>query len=267
MSDGYLYSAFGEERQVSGNSANPLRFGGEVGYYRDEAKRLYVRARYLDVVSGYWLSPDPIGFNGGDFSLYRYVRNSPMNAFDPDGLFELPLLFKSSACQVSPSCSAALKEKRKACGNRETPTKTGSDGPVRCCYDYSWKLIVHDKQAPPKDKCMEAIKRRDAGVRCVRAREWVIFDCHGGVDNVHPWAIRDEIAYSVTRCQAEAERWCGKTKPPTHIPAPVIKPLPLPSPLDRLFPNAHPFHYSPGRGYPLPPTPTPIPDIDPTEYE
>ena len=86
LSDYYIYSAFGEELLVSGVSANPFRFGGEVGYYRDDAERVYVRARHLDVSDGRWLSRDPIGFDGGTWNLYKYVGNSPSNTTDPSGL-------------------------------------------------------------------------------------------------------------------------------------------------------------------------------------
>ncbi|HEV2949385.1 MAG TPA: RHS repeat-associated core domain-containing protein [Gemmataceae bacterium] len=44
------------------------------------------RARYLDQKAGRWTSQDPLRFDGGDFNLYRYVRNSPNNATDPWGL-------------------------------------------------------------------------------------------------------------------------------------------------------------------------------------
>ena len=33
-----------------------------------------------------WLSPDPIGFEGGDANLYRNCGNDPVNAVDPTGL-------------------------------------------------------------------------------------------------------------------------------------------------------------------------------------
>ena len=45
------------------------------------------RARWYDATSGRFLSEDPIGFGGGDTSLYRYVRNSATNATDPLGLY------------------------------------------------------------------------------------------------------------------------------------------------------------------------------------
>ena len=85
ITDGYLYKAFGEELLVSGTTVNPLRFGGEVGYYRDIASRLYVRARHLRTDLGRWMSRDPIGFKGG-WHLYQYVVNAPVLFTDPTGL-------------------------------------------------------------------------------------------------------------------------------------------------------------------------------------
>ncbi|MEJ5341556.1 MAG: RHS repeat-associated core domain-containing protein [Thermogutta sp.] len=42
--------------------------------------------RWYDARVGRWLSEDPIGFNGGDASLYRYVGNAPTEATDPNAL-------------------------------------------------------------------------------------------------------------------------------------------------------------------------------------
>lgn len=39
-----------------------------------------------DPSTGRWMSVDPIGFDAGDYDLYRYVGNSPTNAVDPSGL-------------------------------------------------------------------------------------------------------------------------------------------------------------------------------------
>ena len=91
VSDVYLYSAFGKELEVSGNSANPLRFGGEVGYYRDDIERVYVRARHLDVGAGRWMSRDPIGFVSGNFNVCNYMGNKAVNFIDPSGLWERKL--------------------------------------------------------------------------------------------------------------------------------------------------------------------------------
>jgi hypothetical protein len=48
---------------------------------------MYYRARYYDPGVGRFISEDPIGFDGGDTNLYRYVGNSPLNFIDPFGLF------------------------------------------------------------------------------------------------------------------------------------------------------------------------------------
>ncbi|HND54131.1 MAG TPA: RHS repeat-associated core domain-containing protein, partial [Pirellulaceae bacterium] len=55
-------------------------FDGETGLY-------YYRARYYQPNNGRFISEDSVGFNGGDYNTYRYVRNSPSNANDPSGHF------------------------------------------------------------------------------------------------------------------------------------------------------------------------------------
>jgi len=42
--------------------------------------------RWYDASVGRWLSEDPIGFEGGDENLHRYVRNMPYVNVDPQGL-------------------------------------------------------------------------------------------------------------------------------------------------------------------------------------
>ena len=51
----------------------------------DSLGLFYARQRYYDPQLGRWLSADPIGFAGG-LNLYNYVRNSPTNLVDPEGL-------------------------------------------------------------------------------------------------------------------------------------------------------------------------------------
>ena len=46
----------------------------------------FYRARYYDSITGRFINEDPIGFAGGDFNLYRYVQNNPVNLIDPEGL-------------------------------------------------------------------------------------------------------------------------------------------------------------------------------------
>jgi RHS repeat-associated protein len=68
------------------NPSVEFRFG-YTGREQDSETGLdYYRARYYDAGVGRFISEDPIGFNGGDANLYRYVFNSPVNAIDPSGL-------------------------------------------------------------------------------------------------------------------------------------------------------------------------------------
>ena len=46
--------------------------------------------RYYDPKTGRYTQTDPIGFNGEDSNLYRYVENTPNSGFDPYGLITIP---------------------------------------------------------------------------------------------------------------------------------------------------------------------------------
>ncbi len=88
----YLYDSYGNFSLFDGNGsaisnssgiANPYTFTGRefdtgTGFF-------YYRARYYDPFTGRFVSEDPLGFEGEDINLYRYVYNSPINLKDPDG--------------------------------------------------------------------------------------------------------------------------------------------------------------------------------------
>jgi RHS repeat-associated protein len=85
ISDSYLFKGFGEELASTGSTVNPLRFGGLVGYYRDIANRMYVRARHLNSLQGRWLSRDPVEATTARVRPYEYGRNRPLTEPDPTG--------------------------------------------------------------------------------------------------------------------------------------------------------------------------------------
>ena len=85
ITDNYNYRAFGEAFGTSGTTYNPYHYIGAYGYYQDNAIRYYVRARHLNVVLGRWISRDSIGFSGGDWNVYRYVKSNPIKIIDPSG--------------------------------------------------------------------------------------------------------------------------------------------------------------------------------------
>ena len=59
--DTYLQDAWGNQVAVSGSTANPFRWVGQVGYYFDDLlATFYIRARVYDPTTGRWLSQDPL---------------------------------------------------------------------------------------------------------------------------------------------------------------------------------------------------------------
>ena len=73
---------------------NPYLFTGR--RYDVESDNYYYRARYYSHDLGRFLSEDPLGFDAGDYNLYRYVFNNPTNSIDPTGEFAfLPWLIKA----------------------------------------------------------------------------------------------------------------------------------------------------------------------------
>ena len=88
ITDTFSYFPYGEVASRTGTNVTPFQFAGTLGYYRDSANRTYVRARTLNTAQGRWMTQDPIGFEGGDYNLYRYVENRPTVLVDPSGLLK-----------------------------------------------------------------------------------------------------------------------------------------------------------------------------------
>lgn len=88
LTDAYLYRAFGVEQAAVGATSNAMRFGGQVGYYRDLAERVYVRARWYRPRQGVWCSRDPLvslaysSPNAASDLVIRLVtRATPLDAY------------------------------------------------------------------------------------------------------------------------------------------------------------------------------------------
>ena len=66
-----------------------LLFRSPGQYYDAETGLHYNWNRYYDPDTGRYLSPDPIGLEGG-LNLYAYVENDPVNWVDMFGLTAVP---------------------------------------------------------------------------------------------------------------------------------------------------------------------------------
>ena len=80
----YEYDSFGNQHDMKNRIKQPYGYTGRE-HDRETGLRYY-RARYYDGEVGVFLSKDPIGFNSGQFNLYSYVGNDPVNWIDPYGL-------------------------------------------------------------------------------------------------------------------------------------------------------------------------------------
>jgi RHS repeat-associated protein len=77
------YDEFGQITQDTAPGFQPFAFAG--GLYDPDTKLTRFGARDYDAFTGRWTAKDPIGFGGGDASLYAYAEGDPINRLDPDG--------------------------------------------------------------------------------------------------------------------------------------------------------------------------------------
>jgi RHS repeat-associated protein len=82
----YNYDAFGNITSGAPTVTQPYTYTARE--YDPETGLYFYRARYYDPKAGRFLTRDPIGFDGGDYNLYAYVSNNPVNKIDPVGLKE-----------------------------------------------------------------------------------------------------------------------------------------------------------------------------------
>jgi RHS repeat-associated protein len=78
-----VFTPFGEAVASIEIVGNPFRFPGQ--YYDAETGLHYNYFRYYNPQTGRYITPDPIGLEGG-INLFVYVGENPVNWIDPEGL-------------------------------------------------------------------------------------------------------------------------------------------------------------------------------------
>ena len=121
----YTYGPFGEPNVLTGVA---LRYTGQ--RLDPESGLSYYRARWYSPYMGRFLSPDPIGLDGGTH-LYRYVGNDPINFVDPSGLQKQEPQ-SDDPCKGNKSINRTMKEAARRgdkLGGAETFFWTGRSTP------------------------------------------------------------------------------------------------------------------------------------------
>jgi RHS repeat-associated protein len=99
---------WGETHSIHSARVQPdRRFPGQ--YFDEETGLVYNYHRYYDPRTGRFITPDPIGINGGSLNLYLYGTN-PLTEIDPYGLASTTIQC-SSYCNTNPSppCQPRLR--------------------------------------------------------------------------------------------------------------------------------------------------------------
>ena len=84
----YAYGPFGELLHATGPmaQANPWRYATK--YFDAETGLYYFGRRYLDPITGQWLSREPLG-ESESINLYAYCHNDPINSVDLLGMWQI----------------------------------------------------------------------------------------------------------------------------------------------------------------------------------
>jgi RHS repeat-associated protein len=92
----YAYGPFGELIHAKGPAAqaNPWRYATK--YFDPETGLYYFGKRYLDPITGQWLSREPLG-ESESVNLYAYCHNDPINKVDVLGLHAMAITNQDEA--------------------------------------------------------------------------------------------------------------------------------------------------------------------------
>lgn len=161
--DTFSYFPSGMVAARTGTTPTPFQWNGGSGYFTDSSTRKYVRARNYHNNLGRWNEQDPIGFDGGDFNLYRYVKNRFVVMNDPSGLVTLTPVDIDSWSQ-----------------GRTPPDPPIKGGKNDCCcgaYQGQWSLDITNKG---RFKCQNNV---GAFVQYIKITKFVYHTCSSDIFN------------------------------------------------------------------------------------
>ncbi|NJO16604.1 MAG: RHS repeat protein [Thioploca sp.] len=119
-----------------GEVVNRLRFPGQ---WEDEETGLHFNVfRYYDAEVGRYVTADPIGYSGGDWNLYRYVRNNFINHIDIVGLkYDIHIHIHNDGIKFDGNkfVDQIIQLFKQSPVESKSPTPTESKSPTPRCAD------------------------------------------------------------------------------------------------------------------------------------
>ncbi len=101
------YDEFGRVLQDTAPAFQPFGFAG--GLYDPDTGLVRFRVRDYSAETGQWTARDPIGFLGGDYGLFNYVNNDPINQTDPFGTGPYLASLRGAALAGDPRAARAYR--------------------------------------------------------------------------------------------------------------------------------------------------------------
>ncbi|OGP64656.1 MAG: hypothetical protein A2169_15495 [Deltaproteobacteria bacterium RBG_13_47_9] len=174
-----VYTPFGEAVPSIQTVENPFRFPGQ--YYDPETGLHYNYFRYYNPQTGRYITPDPIGLEGG-INLFLYVQNNPISLIDQTGLHPIPGTCESGRCRWHTSCTGGHKHYQDAWGIWQLQECEGDERfsyswteDYKKCEDTYWTCVVKCELKVAigeiaEDVAMEIVKKAAKKL----AKDWVV---------------------------------------------------------------------------------------------
>ncbi len=156
----YFYNAAGTSLGNFGGVGNRFLFTGRE--WINDLRVYDYRNRVYQPELGRFLQPDPKQFEAGDYNLYRYCHNDPVNHTDPYGLLEIR--WKESGNATDPKIENHYTDEKLRANNAPAAGKTtadlstsgNQDNSVTADLKVDWKvrrdLAEKDKSLGPREK-------------------------------------------------------------------------------------------------------------------
>ena len=138
------YDSFGN----ASNASFPSRYQFTGREFDNLTGLTYYRARWLDSKIGRFITEDPIGLSGG-VNQFSYVRNNPVNATDPSGLYEIDVhYYLTKYLAQQNGCFGNEQARQVAEGNQQTDEDEDRlPGPGRAVPNSMYHAL-HEGAAP-----------------------------------------------------------------------------------------------------------------------